>query len=249
VSSEEEEEEEEEEEPGQDNGEEIDVETVLAEPEEQKENVHYQPPDLEPPAEEEEPAPPPTAAGGPGGQSIGVTCRDRFTAVHHSPGTRPESAIKYIVIHSTEGDTAAGAASWFANPESEGSAHLVVDDRECYRTLANKLIPWGAPGTNRTGFHIEHAGHANWPRQKWMSHPQTLRRGAFKAAFHAVKFGIPLRLLSVSDLRQGRSGFVTHATATKAFNPGGHTDPGAGFPLDHYMQLVKRFVGEIQNVN
>lgn len=236
-------------EPGQDDGTEIDVEAVLAQPEEQKENDHYQPPDLEvPPEEEAEPALPPTAAG-PGGQPIGATCRRRFTAVHHSPGSRPLSAISHIVIHSTEGDTAAGAATWFANRESEGSAHLVVDDRECYRTLGDTLIPWGAKGTNRNGFHIEHAGHADWNRQKWLGHEQTLRRGAFKAAFHAVKFGVPLKLLSANDLRHGRSGFVTHATASKAFNPGGHTDPGSGFPLDHYMQLVKRFVDEIQEVN
>ena len=79
-----------------------------------------------------------------------------------------------------------------------------------------------------------------------MSHEQTLRRGAFKAAFHAVKFGIPLKLLTANDLRHGRSGFVTHATVSKVFTPGGHTDPGDGFPLNHYMQLVKQFANEIQ---
>jgi hypothetical protein len=153
------------------------------------------------------------------------------------------------VIHSTEGDTAAGAAAWFANPESAGSAHVVVDGGECYRTLDDTRIPFGAPGTNINGFHIEHAGHADWKRQKWMSHEETLRRGAFKAAFHAVKFGVPLRLLTANDLRHGRSGFVTHATVSEAFTPGGHTDPGHGFPLDHYMELVRRFADQMQDLN
>jgi hypothetical protein len=235
---------------------EIDVEALLAHSEERNENPHDQAPGLDVPPEDEEPPPPEEpplpddapAAGGPAaghaGQPIAATCRRRFTAVHNS-GRRPVSAITHIVIHSTEGDTAAGAATWFANPESAGSAHLVVDDRECYRTLDDTRIPFGAPGTNTNGFHIEHAGHAKlWNRQKWMSHEQTLRRGAFKAAFHAVKFGVPLKILSANDLRHGRSGFVTHATVSEAFH-GSHTDPGPGFPLDHYMELVRRFAREI----
>jgi hypothetical protein len=234
-----------EEEPSEDNGEEIDVEAVLAQPAEQKEteNPHDQDPDLEVPPEEDEELPP--GAVTEAGQPIAATCRRRFTAVHNS-GTRPLSRITHIVLHSTEGGTAAGAATWFANPDSAGSAHLCVDDRECYRTLDDARIPFGAPGVNTDGFHIEHAGFAIWDRQKWMSHEQTLRRGAFKAAFHAVKFGVPLRLLTANDLSHGRSGFVTHATVSQAFTPGGHTDPGHGFPLDHYMELVKQFAREIQ---
>jgi hypothetical protein len=58
----------------------------------------------------------------------------------------------------------------------------VVDDGQCFRTLENDVIPWGAKGANTNGFHIEHAGFAKWERRKWMSHEGTLRRGAFKAA-------------------------------------------------------------------
>jgi hypothetical protein len=227
----------------QETGVEIDVDAVVARPEEQHVNDHSQGPPLEGELLEGEDASL-TAAVAPG-QPIAATCRRTFRAVHNS-GSRPLSHITHIVIHSTEGDTAAGAAAFFANPQSGGSAHLVVDDRECFRTLDNELIPFGAPGTNRDGFHIEHAGHASWDRQKWMTHEQTLRRGAFKAALHAKKFNIPLKLLNADDLRHGRSGFVTHATVTSVF-PGnqGHTDPGPGFPLDHYMDLVKQFAAEM----
>jgi hypothetical protein len=221
---------------------EIDVDARLSDPAEQKESEHNPEPDAE--------APPPDEPGGPdagpGGQAPSAVCSRRFTAIHDS-GTRNESAIKLIVIHSTEGDTATGAATWFESKDrrNKGSAHLVVDDRECFRTLENNVIPWGAKGANTNGFHIEHAGHAKeWDRQKWMSHEGTLRRGAFKAALHARKFDIPLRLLSADDLRRGRSGFVTHVTVTQVFG-GTHTDPGPGFPLDHYMDLVKRFAQEM----
>jgi hypothetical protein len=225
-------------EPEENGGDEIDVEALLAKPEEQQENPHD-----EAEAEDEQP-PDATEAGGPG-QPASATCSRRFTAVHNS-GRRPVSGITHIVIHSTEGDTAEGAATWFADPASNGSAQLCVDDRECFRTLDDDRIPFGAPGVNTNGFHIEHAGHSEWTREKWLTHEKTLRRGAFKAAFHALKFNVPLRLLNANDLRQGKSGFVTHATATLAFTPGGHTDPGPGFPLDHYMDLVRRFTQELQ---
>jgi hypothetical protein len=73
-----------------------------------------------------------------------------------------------------------------------------------------------------------------------------VRRGAFKAAFHAVKFGIPIKLLSATDLRHGRSGFVTHNTVSEVFH-GDHTDPGPGFPLDHFMELVRSFADDMQD--
>jgi hypothetical protein len=229
--------------PEQDTEAALDVEALQTRPEEQRANDHALPPEeREGPEEGEELA----AARAPV-QPIGSTCLRTFKAVHDS-GTRPESDINHIIIHCTQGSTAKGAATWFANKASGGSAHLVVDDVVCYRTLDNGQIPWGAAGANRSGFHIEHAGFAEWNHAKWMSHEQTLRRGAQKAAQHAVKFGIPLKVLSADDLRRGRSGFVTHATVTQVFPKGnaGHHDPGPGFPLDHYMKLVKQFAAEIQ---
>jgi N-acetylmuramoyl-L-alanine amidase len=179
--------------------------------------------------------------------AVSAPCKRDFTAIHTS-GTRSLAQIRLIVIHSSEGDTARGGASWFTDARSGGSAHLVVDDHECYRTLANEVVPWGAPGANTNGFHIEHAGWAHkWDRATWLAHEQTLRRGAFKAALHANRFGIPIRWLSVDDLRHGRSGFVTHATVTEFHpTPEHHTDPGDNFPHDHYLELVKEFAAELE---
>jgi hypothetical protein len=218
----------------------IDIEAVLAQPAEQKENQHDEDPALDlPPDDGDESG----GAGGTTDQPLDAACSRRFTAVHTS-GTRPLSAIKLIVIHSTEGDTAAGAARWWTNPDSKGSGHLVVDDHECYRALGNEVIPWGAPGANTNGFHLEHAGFAAWHRDKWLQHEQTIRRGAFKVAVHAQKFGVPIRLLSADDLRRGRGGIVTHVTVSEVFH-GDHTDPGSGFPLDVFMGFVEEFAQQL----
>jgi N-acetylmuramoyl-L-alanine amidase len=215
----------------QDAEEDFDPGAFLELPAEQQGSNHESPPGETPdsPAPRAEPMP------------IQAACKRDFKAVRSS-GTRSLSQIRLIVIHSTESNSASSSAAWFANPQSQGSAHILVDDNECYRTLDNEIIPWGAPGANTNGFHIEHAGWAvKWDRDDWMRHEQTLRRGAFKAALHARKFGIPLRLLNANDLRNGKAGFVTHATVSD-FHPtaGNHRDPGSNFPLELYMQLVQQ---------
>jgi len=165
-------------------------------------------------------------------------CDTTYTAEHHS-GRRPLSAVKWIVMHSTEGDTALGAARWFANPASGGSAHLCIDDQHCFRTLGDAFIPWGAPGANTQGFHIEQAGYAKWTSLVWSSkHRDTLERAAYKAALHCRKFGIPPVFVGSSDLKAGRPGITTHMECTKAFG-GSHTDPGAGWPRLWFMRRVR----------
>ena len=174
-------------------------------------------------------------------QPIEAKCLREFTAIRTS-GTRAISSIRWIVIHSTEGSSARSSAQWFTNPQAQGSAHLVVDDLECYRTLKDDVIPWGAVGANTVGWHLELSGRAAWSRNQWLDCETTLRRGAFKAARHAKKFGIPIKMLSAAEIRQGRKGFVTHALCVRAFNtPGGHYDPGPNCPLDRFMEMVTQF--------
>jgi hypothetical protein len=77
-----------------------------------------------------------------------------------------------------------------------------------------------------------------------MRHRQGLRRAAHKAAVHAVKFGVPIRLLTPAQLRNGSKGFATHARCTTAFG-GSHTDPGANYPIDRFMRWTREFAEEI----
>jgi hypothetical protein len=154
------------------------------------------------------------------------------------------------VLHSTEGPTAAGAASWFANPASEGSAHLCVDDDHCYRCMANTDIPWAAPGANENGFHIEQAGYAAWTRSEWLIHDAELRRAAYKAAQHAKLFNIPLQWVGPVGLRLGKKGVTTHrdisyAWPIQARAAGFHTDPGSGYPKDKFMVYAQAYLAQL----
>jgi hypothetical protein len=174
------------------------------------------------------------------GWPIPKECSNEYTALHHS-GVRNNNSVKWIVIHCTQSHSAEAAARWFENPNSSGSAHVCTDAIECYRTLAPKYIPWAAPGANSKGWHLEIAGFAQWTRTQWLARTNLLNRSAYKAAVHAKFYGIPVRLLTVPQLKAGNmDGFVTHKRCSDAFG-GTHYDPGTGFPLDWFMNRIRYY--------
>lgn len=179
-------------------------------------------------------------------------CKREFKASRTS-GRRFARDIKWIIMHDEEASTARSAAAWFAvtsppPPEGRGpsgSAHLCVDDVECYRTLEDMEIPWGAPGANTNGLHIEQAGFAAWKKWQWIKHKRELNRAADRAARWCVKYNIPPHFLKAADLKAGRRGISTHAEVTKAFG-GTHTDPGLFWPRRRFMRKVRRRVAAIK---
>lgn len=174
---------------------------------------------------------------------------DRTYTGHYHGGTRPLSAIRLIVLHDTEGWTAAGAARWFENPASEGDAHFCIDANHCYRTAAPSVIAYGAPGANEDGLHFEQAGFAAWTRQEWLTLGRgTIERAAYRTAFWSHKLGIPVRWLTDAQVKGGTAkGFTTHAQITRCF-PGSdrnHTDPGPHYPRDIFIARARYYRGLI----
>ncbi len=187
-------------------------------------------------------------------------CHSQFPAYHHE-GERRQASIRYIVLHVAEAPTAQGVARYFMQPDSGGSANLVVDDFACYRSLGDNVIPWGAPPLNTHGFHIEHAGYAAWSRTRWLTlHRLTIRRGAYKAALRSKWYGIPVRLLDAHELEQDfgeyvpvagqeprfepgplHGGVVTHHTINEVYHQSDHSCPGPNFPVDVWMRDFTRF--------
>ena len=46
------------------------------------------------------------------------------------------------------------------------------------------------------------------------------------------------------DLRSGRRGITSHANVSLAFRRSDHMDPGPNFPVERYLRLVGRELGE-----
>lgn len=173
-------------------------------------------------------------------------CSREYKAAHKS-GRRSLDKIKYIVIHCTESGDARSAARWFTNEESGGSAHLVIDDEHCFRTLLDSEIPWAAPPLNSNGFHVELAGYARWTRDVWEAHEATLLRASYKVAQRCVQHGIPIRWVGPWGLKLRRKGITTHADVSKAFKQSDHSDPGLNFPKRLFIEHVRYFAELIKN--
>ena len=176
---------------------------------------------------------------------ISAPCRKDYFGAYHDSGPRPDSDVTLIVLHSTEGGTASSVAHYFKEAASGGSAHLVVDDHGCQRCLADERIPWGAPGANTQGFHIEQCGYAAWTLHEWEQHISMLHRVAYKIARASTRFHIPITFLDATELKAGKRGVTTHRAITRWQNsigkPGDHTDPGEHYPIDLVITLAKHY--------
>lgn len=167
-----------------------------------------------------------------------TSCSERYTAAHNS-GVRNAGQITDGIIHATEGETAEGAASWFQNPASEGSANLVVSDYACFKTVKDLVIPWAAPPYNTRGFHVEIVGFSDWSHDEWMKVERRIQHAAYRMALRCKWYSIPVVFRTAEELKEGLHGITTHANISIAFRQTNHTDPGPNFPVSYYMECLK----------
>lgn len=157
-----------------------------------------------------------------------------------------------IVLHCMQyperGDTAEWCGRFFAGlegPAPKASAHYAVDNDSIVECVPAERIAWHAPGANKQGIGIEHAGYVRQSRGEWLDSygHAMLELSARLAAELCAHFGIPAECLDAGDLMLGLSGITTHEQVSLAFGKSTHTDPGPGFPLGEYLSLVRSHLG------
>lgn len=150
-----------------------------------------------------------------------------------------------MVIHSAESTSARGVANFFASRSSRASTQLAVDQTSCHRMLSDLTIPWGAPGANTDGLHIEICGYAKWTRSQWLSRRTMLRRAAYRVSKWCWQYDIPIRRLTVAQVR-GRKvkGITCHNDVSQSFKGSDHWDPGLNFPWDVFMGYVNQYYNQ-----
>ena len=152
---------------------------------------------------------------------------DALSPNHNSRSGAP---IDCIVIHDTECDTATAALSWFESPQSQVSAHYVIDrDGTIYRCVADELRAWhagssefeGRRDVNDFSLGIELVGFATG----------TYTDAQIDAL---VEFCVDLclRYPAITVAR-----IVGHSDI--ALPPGRKTDPGPHFPWDEMRARVQ----------
>ena len=152
--------------------------------------------------------------------------------------------IWWIVIHDMEyperPDGAEWCARYFAGPSApQASAHYCVDNNSIVQSVALNDIAWHAP-PNSHSIGIEHAGYSAQSRADWLdSYSETELRLSAGLVYELCKrFSIPVRWLTVADLRAGKKGITSHANISEAFHMTNHRDPGVNFPVGWYLGQI-----------
>lgn len=154
-----------------------------------------------------------------------------------------------IVIHTMEAKekpgTARSVAEWFGGKRGaapKASAHFCVDQDEVIQCVRLDDVAWHAPGANRVGIGIEHAGFASQTPEDWNDEASRaiLARSAKLCAEIMSAAGVSPGRLTPDQVKAGMSGICGHIDVTRAFpdEGHGHTDPGPNFPWDGYLKLV-----------
>lgn len=107
--------------------------------------------------------------------------------------------------------------------------------------MPDDKVAYHAPGGNRVGIGLEHAGYASQSRADWLDpYSKAMLGNSIKlSADLCRKYGIRPQFLTAANLVAGNmNGVTTHAEISKAFHLSTHTDPGPNFPMDYYIFVL-----------
>ena len=161
--------------------------------------------------------------------------------------------IDLIVIHTMEAPekptTAENVAAWFAGPSApRASAHYCLDSDSVVQTVREEDVAWHAPGANRNGIGIEHAGFAKQTPADWADEFSTamLAQSAQLVAEICKRYDIPVTRLTPADLKNKKRGICGHVDCTNAFSDGvGHWDPGPSYPWASYLAQIREALAKL----
>jgi N-acetyl-anhydromuramyl-L-alanine amidase AmpD len=179
-------------------------------------------------------------------------------ARNYTKASRPDASLHWLVLHTMEaaekGTTAEACAEYFRTTTRQASAHYCIDVDSVVQCVSLHDIAWAAPGANRNGVHLEHAGYAKQSPAEWADAYSSamLARSAKLGGSLVQRLSLPVQFIDRDKLRAARKlidagkacpnelrGITTHNEVSQAFKQSTHYDPGAAFPMQAYLTLVK----------
>jgi N-acetyl-anhydromuramyl-L-alanine amidase AmpD len=147
--------------------------------------------------------------------------------------------------------TAEDVARWFAGPTApQASAHYCIDSNTIVQCVKDEDVAWHAPGANHNGLGFEHAGCAAQTADDWADDYSSacLVLSAELAAQKCEEYRIPVVWLDAADLQAGKRGITGHVQVSDAFKRTDHRNPGTHFPVDRYLELVRRHLHDAREL-
>jgi len=153
-------------------------------------------------------------------------------------GTRGQ--VYWVIVHTAEGAlTVDQLGNYFANPASQVSSHVGIDDHETVQYVDYSQVAWTARSANPYADQAELCAFAAWTRADWLAHTDTmLENTAQWIADRCKARGIPPTKIGPSDVAARRPGVIGHVDITNGLHDGTHQDPGTSFPWDVVMARV-----------
>lgn len=151
--------------------------------------------------------------------------------------------ITLVGIHTMEapeaGNTAVDVANYFKTVDA--SAHWCVDDGTRVRVVEDQDAAWTMPPANHYSLNVEMAGYASQTPAQWDDtySIKTLDNSALCVAEWCVKYDLPVRRLTDSQIGAHEKGIAGHVDVNRVFRVSNHTDPGPNFPWSKFLSMVK----------
>ena len=158
--------------------------------------------------------------------------------------------VDWIVIHTMQAPCVVGRAQHCADEFAKvlpkpKSAHYSVDPSTVIQSVHEYDVAWHAPGANRRGVGIEHAGYASVAGvdspTDWTT-PEAQDMLALSATLCAAickRWGIPVVKVGSSGLLANQRGITGHIDCTDAWHKSDHRDPGPTWPWDSFVAAIQ----------
>jgi N-acetylmuramoyl-L-alanine amidase CwlA len=165
---------------------------------------------------------------------------------HTSGGNGP---VTRVVIHATVSPCETGGARkvarYFQSDQAGGLAHFVVDPTETVQCCREDVSAHHAP-PNKGSIGVELCDPQEGSVERWYDplHRQMLLRAAVLVADLCKRHDLPMVFVRAPGLKSGQHGITRHQDVSEAFRKSTHTDPGSGFPMEHFVDLVRAAQGK-----
>lgn len=163
---------------------------------------------------------------------------------------RNGASIDRIYVHTNEGPQGPGAARNLVGylAHEDGGYQLVVDDTEAVRAAGDDVVLWSEGGDNTHAVAICFIGYAAFSAADWATpySAAMLERGAQAVAAWCRQYNVPPVHVAPGAPGQAPTGrgIAEHADDHDP-NSQGHTDPGAGFPIDAFIARVAAILAPV----